>query len=147
MSMLKIILYIFNVYVQMLLSCLYTKFSQGSRPVVNQHRIWSKHMVLAPKKEQFCNVEVTWQKHDHRLVTVKWSCSEAVVELAITLLCFQLDHNYFSEWNDSTQSHFISTIQLLESRTHILWQENLGYMGAPKWDCSFHFWAVIETKQ
>ena len=95
--MLKIILYIFNVYVQMLLSRLYTKFGQGSRPVVNQHRIWSKHMVLAPKKERFCNVEVTWQKHDHRLVTVKWSCSEVVVELAITLSCFQLDHNYFPE--------------------------------------------------
>lgn len=39
--------------------------------VINQHRIWAKHMVLIPKEEQFCNMEVTWQKHDHRLVIVK----------------------------------------------------------------------------
>ena len=71
MSILKIILYIFNVYIQMLLSYLYTKFSQGSRLVVNQHRIWTKHMVLVPKEEEFCSMEVTWQKHNHRLVTVK----------------------------------------------------------------------------
>lgn len=111
MSMLKNILYLFNVYIQVLLSYLYTTFSQGSRPVINQHRIWAKHMVLIPKEEQFCNMEVTWQKHDHRLVIVKWSCSGAIVELVITLLCFQLDHNYFQvKWFNSKPFHLSNSL-------------------------------------
>lgn len=81
-------LYIFNVYVYMLLSYLYIKFNKRSRPVVHHYRVLMKNMILVHEEEQLWDLGVRWQKHDCKLVIIKWSFSWSIMELIVTLYAF-----------------------------------------------------------
>lgn len=71
-------LYIFNVYVQILLPYLFTKFSKGSRSEEQQYSLLVKFLVLVHKVEQSWDLGIRCQRHAGGLVTVKRSCSKSI---------------------------------------------------------------------